>query len=56
MHTGELFETAYAGNYHLTLQTCIENNGDVSWGRLFIIARPMLDVATQPPVETRIPR
>lgn len=34
----ELFNNVYRGEYHLTLQTCIENNGNSSWGRLFIVA------------------
>ena len=37
----ELFETAYKGEKHLTLQTCIENNGDADWGRLFVVAIPV---------------
>ena len=37
----ELFNKVYRGDYHLTLQTCIENNGNASWGRLFIIATPV---------------
>jgi hypothetical protein len=37
----ELFNNVYRGEYHLTLQTCIENNGDSSWGRLFIVATPV---------------
>jgi hypothetical protein len=36
----ELFNKVYRGDYHLTLQTCIENNGNASWGRLFIVATP----------------
>jgi hypothetical protein len=36
----ELFNSVYRGEYHLTLQTCIENNGNTSWGRLFIMATP----------------
>ena len=36
----ELFNNVYRGEYHLTLQTCIENNGSPSWGRLFIVATP----------------
>jgi hypothetical protein len=36
----ELFNKVYRGEYHLTLQTCIENNGNASWGRLFITATP----------------
>ena len=37
----ELFNKVYRGEYHLTLQTCIENNGNASWGRLFILADPV---------------
>ncbi len=37
----ELFNKVYRGNYHLTLQTCIEKNGNQSWGRLFILAVPV---------------
>ena len=37
----ELFNNVYRGDYHLTLQTCIENNGNSSWGRLFIVASPV---------------
>jgi len=36
-----LFNNVYRGDYHLTLQTCIENNGNSSWGRLFIMATPV---------------
>ena len=36
----ELFNNVYRGDYHLTLQTCIENSGNSSWGRLFIVATP----------------
>lgn len=35
-----LFNKVYRGDFHLTLQTCIEKDGDLSWGRLFIIAKP----------------
>ena len=38
---GDLFNNVYRGEYHLTLQTCIENNGNASWGRLFIMATPV---------------
>jgi hypothetical protein len=37
----DLFRTVYRGEYHLTLQTCIENEGNLSWGRLFVIAKPI---------------
>ena len=38
--TGQMFSRVYAGDYHLTFQTCIAANGKLSWGRLFIIAVP----------------
>lgn len=40
----ELFNNVYRGDYHLTLQTCIANNGNSSWGRLFIVAIPVENV------------
>ena len=36
----ELFRQVYRGDHHVTFQTCIEANGNSSWGRLFIIAEP----------------
>lgn len=39
----DLFNKIYRGDYHLTLQTCIENEGNLSWGRLFITAKPISD-------------
>jgi hypothetical protein len=38
----ELFREVYRGERHVTFQTCIEANGNSSWGRLFIIAQPKL--------------
>ena len=43
----ELFNKVYRGEYHLTLQTCIENNGNASWGRLFIVATPIANVVKE---------
>ncbi len=40
-----LFETVYGGEYHLTLQTCVSAEGNNDWGRLFIIARPLVPAA-----------
>jgi len=37
----ELFNKVYRGDFHVTLQTCIDNQGVSSWGRLFIIAKPV---------------
>jgi len=36
----QLFEKVYMGSTHITFQTCIEANGNSSWGRLFVIADP----------------
>jgi hypothetical protein len=36
----ELFRKVYRGERHVTFQTCIEANGNSSWGRLFVIAQP----------------
>ncbi len=35
-----LFHKVYMGARHITFQTCIESNGNTSWGRLFVIAEP----------------
>jgi hypothetical protein len=40
LSTEQMFTRAYAGDRHVTFQTCIELNGNSSWGRLFIIAVP----------------
>ena len=37
---GQMFDRAYLGKRHLTLQTCIAAEGNASWGRLFVIASP----------------
>jgi len=36
----DVFRQVYMGDHHLTLQTCIAENGESSWGRLFVIAVP----------------
>jgi hypothetical protein len=46
---GGLFNMAYGGEHHLTLQTCIESQGDFAWGRLFIIAKPLSKVTFTSP-------
>ena len=40
LSTEEMFNRAYAGDRHVTFQTCISANGNSSWGRLFVIAVP----------------
>ena len=37
----DLFYAVYSGDNHLTFQTCIAQDGELSWGRLFIIATPI---------------
>ena len=37
----QMFKRVYLGDRHVTLQTCINANGNSSWGRLFVIAMPM---------------
>lgn len=41
LNATQLFNTAYGGEYHLTLQTCIQKDNMFSWGRLFILAMPI---------------
>ncbi|NWG05894.1 MAG: hypothetical protein HXY35_04300 [Chloroflexi bacterium] len=36
----QMFKRVYFGDRHVTFQTCIEKDGDLSWGRLFVIAVP----------------
>ena len=40
LSTEQMFTRAYAGERHVTFQTCIESQGNASWGRLFVIAEP----------------
>ncbi len=40
----ELFRRVYRGERHVTFQTCIEENGNSSWGRFFVIAQPRAEV------------
>jgi len=37
----DLFYQVYAGDGHVTLQTCITADGLETWGRLFLIAEPV---------------
>ncbi|MBN2116851.1 MAG: hypothetical protein JW730_09780 [Anaerolineales bacterium] len=36
----QLFNKVYRGDRHVTFQTCMEANGELSWGRLFVVAIP----------------
>lgn len=46
MSAAQLFEKVYGIPGRLTLQTCISRDGDVNWGRLFVLAVP--DEASPP--------
>jgi hypothetical protein len=37
---GQVFAQVYTGPRHLVFQTCIASAGDLSWGRVFVIAMP----------------
>lgn len=37
----EIFKTYYSGEHHLTLQTCLEREGNYSWGLQFVAATPV---------------
>jgi len=36
----KMFKRVYGGDRHVTFQTCIAMDGQLSWGRLFVIAVP----------------
>jgi len=42
-----LFRLVYFGDRRVTFQTCIEAEGNPSWGRLFVIARPLQVVVSK---------
>lgn len=39
--TTQVFNRFYRGEHHLTFQTCLEKDGDLDWGVLFILALPV---------------
>lgn len=41
----QMFKRVYFGDRHVTFQTCIEASGNLSWGRLFVIAIPKIQDA-----------
>jgi hypothetical protein len=41
MNGSEVFDRFYTGEPHLILQTCLEGEGDPSWGLTFIVAEPI---------------
>ena len=40
LSAGEMFNRAYVGDRRVVFQTCIEAEGNLSWGRLFVVAVP----------------
>ena len=42
----QMFKRVYLGDRHVTFQTCIEANGNSSWGRLFVMAVPKVQGST----------
>lgn len=42
----QMFKRVYFGSRHVTFQTCIAENGNPSWGRLFVIAVPKSEYET----------
>jgi len=40
LSSADLFNRLYTTRDQLVFQTCIENEGEPSWGRLFVIASP----------------
>lgn len=55
-----LFYQIYQSDGNLVFQTCIERDGDLSWGRLFIIAHPIEEpghakLSSRPGILTQTP-
>lgn len=40
MPVADVFNAVYGGGEHVTFQTCINKDGNASWGRIFIVATP----------------
>lgn len=43
LNAEQMFKRVYDGDRHLTFQTCIQAEGILSWGRLFVVAVPKTD-------------
>ncbi len=41
-NVNDVFRQVYTGSHHLVLQTCIERGNNKEWGRLFVIAKPLV--------------
>lgn len=42
--TQDIFSMFYEGDFHVTFQTCIQQDGNPSWGRLFVTAIPIPNI------------
>ncbi len=51
--SSRVFDYAYKGDRHLTFQTCIEAEGNPSWGRIFVIAEPIAELFQAGRIEDR---
>ena len=49
----KMFKRMFQGERHVTFQTCIEKDGELSWGRLFVIAIPRADFEALDPLNDR---
>jgi hypothetical protein len=49
--SGQVFARAYGGRHYLTLQTCLERDGNPEWGLIFVVAKP----ADLPSLSSRLP-
>jgi len=45
LNAEQMFKRVYAGDRHVTFQTCVQAEGISSWGRLFVVAVPKTDFA-----------
>jgi len=41
LSSSEIFNQFYHGRHHVTLQTCLEEDGRLDWGLLFVVALPI---------------
>lgn len=41
LSANQVYQKTYSGKPHLTLQTCIRQEDDLDWGRLFLLAEPV---------------
>lgn len=46
----KMFKRVFFGDRHVTFQTCIEKDGEKSWGRLFVIAIPKAEYEALDPL------